>query len=226
MPLVSVTESSNSMKSTALKFDQNCRRCPRLVAFIDEVQAKYPDYYAAPVPPFGDDVPALLVVGLAPGMHGATATGRPFTGDGSGVMLYETLYKYGFSSAPESLSNDDGLQLFNCAITNAVKCLPPENKPVVAEVKACSAYLLGELLALNSGSVVVALGAIAHSAVLRAMGVKLAAYKFSHGGEHELPGGVTMIDSYHCSRYNTQTKRLTESMFQAIFARVKEKIAS
>ncbi len=206
-------------------FDEKCRRCPRLATFLDEVREKYPGYHAAPVAPFGDDDPDLLIVGLAPGMHGANATGRPFTGDHAGIMLYETLYKYGFSSAPRSLSIDDGLQLFNCRITNAVKCLPPQNKPETAEIKRCNPFLAEELRALKEGSVVLVLGTIAHAAVLRALELKLTAYKFEHGEEHELPGGLWMIDSYHCSRYNTQTKRLTESMFQAIFARAKEKIA-
>ncbi len=203
-------------------FDMDCQRCPRLVAFLAQNREKYPSYYAAPVAAFGDESAALLVVGLAPGMHGANATGRPFTGDQSGKMLFETLYEYGFSSAPDSLLVDDALQLFNCRITNAVKCLPPQNKPTLAEIKNCSAYLVAELQILKEGSVVIALGSIAHAAVLRAFEMKLTACKFGHGEEHALPGTLTMIDSYHCSRYNTQTKRLTELMFQAIFARAKE----
>jgi len=206
-------------------FDEGCRLCPRLATFLDEVGEKYPDYHAAPVSPFGDADPGLLIVGLAPGMHGANATGRPFTGDFAGVMLYETLYKFGFSTAPESLSRDDGLRLLNCRITNAVKCLPPQNKPETSEIKSCNPYLAQELHALKRGSVVLALGTIAHAAVLRAQELKQAACKFGHGAEHELPGGLRMIDSYHCSRYNTQTKRLTEAMFHDIFARAKEMLA-
>jgi len=213
------------MVSKVSLFDADCRRCPRLANFLDEVGKKYPDYYAAPVASFGDDDPGLLIVGLAPGMHGANATGRPFTGDHAGIMLYKTLYKYGFSSAPESSSMDDGLLLLNCRITNAVKCLPPQNKPETAEIKRCNPFLTEELRVLNEGSVVVVLGTIAHAAVLRALDLKLTACKFGHGVEHGLPGGLWMIDSYHCSRYNTQTKRLTEPMFQAIFARAKERIA-
>ncbi|MBL1261650.1 MAG: uracil-DNA glycosylase [Thiotrichaceae bacterium] len=205
-------------------FDARCRRCSRLVAFLTQSRENYPAYYAAPVAAFGDETPALLIVGLAPGMHGANATGRPFTGDQSGAMLFETLYKYGFSSAPSSLASDDGLQLFNCRITNAVKCLPPQNKPTTAEIKNCSTYLAAELQALKQGSVVIALGSIAHAAVLRAFEMKLTACKFGHGEEHKLPGALTMIDSYHCSRYNTQTRRLTESMFHAVFLRAKELI--
>ncbi|MCF6323951.1 MAG: uracil-DNA glycosylase [Gammaproteobacteria bacterium] len=203
-------------------FDADCQSCPRLVKFLAQSRENYPAYYAAPVAAFGDETPALLIVGLAPGMHGANATGRPFTGDQSGEMLFETLYKYGFSSAPNSLAIDDGLQLFNCRITNAVKCLPPQNKPTTAEIKNCSAYLATELQVLKKGSVVIALGAIAHTAVLRAFEMKLTACKFGHGEEHALPGMLTMIDSYHCSRYNTQTRRLTQSMFQAVFARAKK----
>lgn len=216
---------SNTMVSKASIFDANCRRCPRLANFLDEVRENHPDYHAAPVASFGDEDPGLLVVGLAPGIHGANATGRPFTGDHSGVMLYETLYKYGFSSVPESLSMDDGLQLLNCRITNAVKCLPPQNRPETAEIKRCNPFLAEELRTLKAGSVVIVLGTIAHTAVLRALDLKLTAYKFGHGKEYELPGGLWMIDSYHCSRYNTQTKRLTESMFQVIFSRAKERIA-
>lgn len=213
------------MKNKKRYFDPECRQCPRLASFLDEVKSQYPEYHAAPVAPFGDDDPALLIVGLAPGMHGANATGRPFTGDYSGVMLYETLYKFGFSSAPGSHSLDDGLQLLNCRITNAVKCLPPQNKPETAEIKLCNPFLTEELKVLQSGSVVLALGTIAHAAVLRALELKPVAFKFGHGEEHELTEGLRMIDSYHCSRYNTQTKRLTEVMFHGVFARAKEMVA-
>jgi len=202
-------------------FDVNCCRCPRLSAFLSEVRVSHPGYYAAPVPAFGDDSPGLLIVGLAPGMHGANSSGRPFTGDQSGEMLFQTLYKYGFSNAPESLSMDDGLALHNCRITNAVKCLPPQNRPTTAEVKQCGMFLAAELEALKKGSVVIALGSIAHAAVLRALGIKLAEHKFGHADEHQISDGLVMIDSYHCSRYNTQTRRLTEPMFQAVFARAK-----
>jgi len=202
-------------------FDVNCCRCSRLSALLSEVRVSYPGYYAAPVPAFGDDSPGLLIVGLAPGMHGANASGRPFTGDQSGEMLFQTLYKYGFSSAPESLSIDDGLALHNCRITNAVKCLPPQNKPTTAEVKQCSVFLTAELQALKKGSIVIALGSMAHAAVLRALAIKLTAHKFGHAEEHQISEGLVMIDSYHCSRYNTQTRRLTEPMFQAVFARAK-----
>lgn len=168
--------------------------------------------------PFGDPEARLLVVGLAPGMHGANASGRPFTGDYAGILLYETLYKYGFSTAPESVSADDGLELKDCRITNAVKCLPPQNKPVGAEINECNAFLKVELAGLPQNAVVIALGAIAHNAVLKARGLKQSGYKFGHNQRHQLPGGLQLIDSYHCSRYNTQTRRLTPEMFHAVFA--------
>ncbi|MCP4995057.1 MAG: uracil-DNA glycosylase [Gammaproteobacteria bacterium] len=203
-------------------FDQNCRQCPRLAQFLDQVKQDHPDYYARPVAPFGDPKARLLVVGLAPGMHGANATGRPFTGDHAGILLYQTLYKYGFSSAPESISSDDSLKLKNCRITNAVKCLPPQNKPVGAEINTCNSFLVEELKGLKTGSVVLALGSIAHNAVLKAMGLKLSACKFGHAHLHELPHGLQLLDSYHCSRYNTQTRRLTTEMFHQVFAKAKK----
>lgn len=159
----------------------------------------------------------MLVVGLAPGMHGANATGRPFTGDHAGLLLYRTLHKFGFATRPESVTADDGLELVDCRITNAVRCLPPENKPTGAEVNACNDFLSQELAALKAGSVVVALGAIAHRAVLKASGLKAGEYRFGHDLLHHLPQERRLLDSYHCSRYNTQTGRLTEPMFQQVF---------
>ena len=202
-------------------FDLHCRRCPRLAHFLDEVGAEYPDYHARPVAPFGAKKVELLIVGLAPGMHGANATGRPFTGDHAGILLYQTLFDFGFSNKPASLSADDGLVLKKCRITNAVKCLPPQNKPTTEEVKVCNDFLQHELQQLKSGTVVLALGAIAHGAILRAFGLKPAAYTFGHAAEHRLPNGLWLLDSYHCSRYNTQTKRLTPAMFADVFARAK-----
>jgi uracil-DNA glycosylase family 4 len=207
-------------------FDPDCRACPRLASFLDEVKTTYPDYHARPVAPFGDPQARLLVVGLAPGMHGANASGRPFTGDFAGILLYETLYQYGFSSAPESLSAQDGLQLQDCRITNAVKCLPPQNKPVGMEINTCNSFLQQELEVLPSGAVVVALGSIAHNAVIKAQGLRQKAYPFGHNNLHLLPDGLQLIDSYHCSRYNTQTRRLTPEMFQAVFARARELLGS
>ena len=203
-------------------FDANCRQCVRLAEFLDQIGEEYPNYHARPVAPFGAKKPDLLIVGLAPGMHGANATGRPFTGDHAGILLYETLFKYGFSSSAESLSADDGLKLKGCQITNAVKCLPPQNKPLTEEIKNCNVFLQQELAALKSGAVIIALGTIAHQAVIRALTLAQKDYRFSHAAEHSLPGERCLIDSYHCSRYNTQTRRLTESMFHQVFARAAE----
>lgn len=202
-------------------FDLDCRRCPRLAGHLDAVRRAHPDYHARPVPAFGDPDARLLIVGLAPGLHGANATGRPFTGDYAGILLYETLHALDLASAPESVSVDDGLRLAGCRITNAVKCLPPQNKPTTAEVRACNAFLAAELERLPRPGVILALGRIAHDAVLRALGEKLSARAFGHGAEHALPGGLTLIDSYHCSRYNTQTRRLTEPMFREVVARAR-----
>ena len=202
-------------------FDRGCRACPRLAGFLDEVNSRYPDYYCRPVPPFGDAEARLLIVGLAPGMHGANRTGRPFTGDHAGILLYETLHKFGFSSAAESLSADDDLSLIDCRITNAVKCLPPDNKPVGAEINTCNRYLANELDALAPGSVVLALGGIAHRAIVKARGLRQVEYKFAHAADHDL-GSFRMLDSYHCSRYNTNTGRLTPAMFDAVFERARE----
>ena len=207
-------------KTHSNDFDPNCDQCPRLAQFLEDVREQYPDYFAKPVPAFGDENARLCIVGLAPGMHGANATGRPFTGDHAGILLFQTLYKYGFASAPESLSADDGLKLLNCRITNAVKCLPPQNKPVGAEVNTCNSWLAQELAALPDDYVLVALGGIAHKAVIKALGLKQSDYSFGHAVEHKLERGV-LIDCYHCSRYNTQTKRLTTPMFEKVFKRAK-----
>jgi len=208
------------MTSGAAIFDRDCRACPRLAAFLDEVNERYPDYYCRPVPPFGDLSARLLIVGLAPGMHGANRSGRPFTGDHAGIMLYEVLHQFGFASHPESVSADDALTLTNCRITNAVKCLPPDNKPVGAEVNTCNAFLANELATLADGSVVIALGGIAHKAIVRALGLRQADYKFGHEALHDL-GRLRMLDSYHCSRYNTNTGRLTRDMFESVFRTAK-----
>ena len=204
------------------KFDPDCRDCPRLADFLDQTAQKYPDYHARPVAPFGDPAARLLVVGLAPGMHGANATGRPFTGDYAGILLYQTLFDFGFSNQPVSVSRDDGLQLSGCRITNAVKCLPPQNKPLLDETKQCNHYLQGELAGLPRPAVVLALGKIAHDAVLRSLGLRLSGHSFGHARLHSLDEGLTLIDSYHCSRYNTQTRRLTPAMFADVFRRVKQ----
>jgi len=201
------------------EFDPACRRCPRIAAFLDEGRSRHPDYHCAPVAPFGDEVPRLLVVGLAPGFHGANATGRPFTGDYAGVLLYATLHACGWSSAPVSASRHDGLALTGARITNAVKCVPPANKPTPAEIATCSTFLRAELAGLPAATVLLALGAIAHGAVLRALSVRQSAFRFAHGAEHRLPDGRVMVDSYHCSRYNTNTRRLTAEMFAEVMER-------
>ena len=207
-------------------FDINCRQCDRLANFLDEVKSEYSDYFCKPVPPFGDSNAQLLIVGLAPGKHGANATGRPFTGDYAGVLLYETLYKFGFASAAESISVDDGLKLTNARISNAVKCLPPENKPTTEEVNKCNKFIAAELNALPEGAVILALGGIAHKTILKTFGYKQSAFKFAHGAQHQLEQGYTLVDSYHCSRYNTQTRRLTTEMFEDVFAHIKQLIAN
>lgn len=202
-------------------FDASCRACPRLAGFLDDVNDRYPDYYCKPVPPFGDSEARFLIVGLAPGMHGANRTGRPFTGDHAGILLYQMLHKHGFSSRDHSDAADDSLALYDCRITNAVKCLPPDNKPVGAEINTCNAFLENELKLLPQGAVVMALGGIAHRAIIKALGLRQADFKFGHAALHDL-GAFRLLDSYHCSRYNTNTRRLTEPMFDAIFARVRE----
>jgi uracil-DNA glycosylase len=203
-------------------FDADCRRCPRLAAFLDAVKLAEPDYYCRPVPPFGDPQARIVIVGLAPGMHGANRTGRPFTGDHAGILLYRTLYKFGLASGPESIAADDGLTLLEARITNSVKCLPPANKPLPTEVKECNAYLKAELEQSTTARVILALGAIAHAAVLRVFGLRAAAFRFAHAAEHDLGEGRVLLDSYHCSRYNTQTRRLTTDMFESVVARARD----
>lgn len=207
-----------------MEFSAACRLCPRLADFLEQVRQSQPGYYALPVPSFGDARARLLVVGLAPGMHGANRTGRPFTGDYAGNLLYATLHRFGFATSANPLDAagqaNPGLSLNDCRITNAVRCLPPQNKPEPAEVKRCNAYLAAELDALPPGAAVLALGTVAHGAVLRALGLRAADYGFGHGARHRLPNGLMLYDSYHCSRYNTQTKRLTEAMFHEVFGAV------
>jgi uracil-DNA glycosylase len=203
-------------------FDLNCTRCPRLAKFLTGIRREYPEYHARPVPPFGDKKARLLIVGLAPGMHGANATGRPFTGDHAGILLYKTLHQLGFASAAESRSALDRLRLIDCRITNAVKCLPPANKPVGSEVLNCNEFLQAELESLPEGAVILALGRIAHEAVIRASGLKQREFVFKHGASHALGKRRKLVDSYHCSRYNTQTRRLTEAMFVAVMKQAKK----
>ena len=204
------------MKQT---FCPDCALCPRLAAFLARTARAHPDYHCKPVAPFGDAAPALLIVGLAPGMHGANRTGRPFTGDHAGILLYESLFELGLASAATSVDRADGLQLRGVRITNAVKCLPPENKPLPVEIKTCNQYLAAELVKLRSVKAVLALGTVAHDATLVASGLRKSVARFGHAREHELPGGRHLVDSYHCSRYNTQTRRLTVEMFRAVLRR-------
>lgn len=207
----------------------DCRQCERLAAFLDAVKTRYPDYHARPVSAFGDCDAQLLIVGLAPGMHGANRTGRPFTGDYAGILLYQTLHRFGFASHAESVSQHDDLRLINCRITNAVKCLPPQNKPNPDEIRQCNHYLQAEIreFAHQGGRALLALGAIAHQAVLRSLGLRLKDYPFAHDAEYTLQDhanghsdALKLYDSYHCSRYNTQTRRLTAAMFEQVFARI------
>lgn len=208
--------------ATLTKLLAHCRQCPRLADFLDTVRAQYPGYHAKPVPPFGDPTAKLLIIGLAPGMHGANRTGRPFTGDFAGILLYQTLHKFGLASHNESISVEDDLRLLHCRITNAVKCLPPANKPQASEIQQCNAYLVSEVAAFaaQGGQGILALGKVAHQAGLMALGLKMKSFPFSHGAVHALPNGLKLYDSYHCSRYNTQTKRLTSEMFERVIARV------
>jgi uracil-DNA glycosylase family 4 len=205
-------------------FSTACTRCRRLAAHLEAVRAAHPAYHARPVEPFGDANPRLLIVGLAPGMHGANRTGRPFTGDYAGVLLYDTLHRYGFSNQAVATAADDGLELRGCRITNAVKCLPPENKPLPAEIRECNGYLRAELQTLAPGTAILALGTVAHQAVLRARGLRIADYLFAHAATHDLDCNTRLFDSYHCSRYNTQTRRLTPEMFHAVFAAIRQHV--
>jgi uracil-DNA glycosylase family 4 len=206
----------------AAAYDPDCRRCPRLARFLAQARAAHPDYWARPVPSFGAPEPRILIVGLAPGMHGANRSGRPFTGDHAGILLYQTLYEAGLASRPVSASVDDGLTLLNARIVNAVKCVPPQNKPLPQEIRCCNAYLAGELRQLSAVRVYLALGRVAHDAVLMARGLTRGRYLFAHGREHILDEAQCMLDSYHCSRYNTSTRRLTPAMFRTVMARACE----
>ena len=207
-----------------MEYDSSCKDCERLTSFLTEVKNKNPDYFCKPVPSFGEANSPFLIVGLAPGMHGANKTGRPFTGDHAGILLYKTLYKFGFSNLEISQSVGDDLILRNCKITNAVKCLPPDNKPNNEEIKNCNKFLKSEINTLRQGSILLALGLIAHNAVMTALNLTKKEYKFSHGERHKLPNNLVMYDSYHCSRYNTQTKRLTEKMFHDVFLSIKNEM--
>lgn len=216
--------------ATRRAFSTDCRDCKRLADFLDETRSLYPTYFCKPVPPFGVAKPRLFVVGLAPGMHGANRTGRPFTGDYAGELLYRTLHAFGFANQAQTVDAegqlDPKLKLIDCVISNAVKCLPPQNKPTPDEISTCNHHLEQEIAALprGHGTTILALGAIAHDAVLRAVGAKRNSAKFAHASRHELPSGHVLFDSYHCSRYNTNTRRLTEESFRDVFAAIRSHV--
>ena len=202
-----------------------CPVCPRLVEFRSANREKSPDWFNGAVPSFGADDPRLLVVGLAPGLNGANRTGRPFTGDYAGDLLYATLIEYGFAKGRYEARIDDGLRLVDCMITNAVRCVPPQNKPLPAEIAACNEFLRARIASLTKLKAIVALGRIAHDSTLTALGCRKSQHPFAHGARHSLPAGLTLFDSFHCSRYNTNTRRLTPEMFHAVFAAVKEHLS-
>jgi uracil-DNA glycosylase family 4 len=208
------------MPDTEGKPGRNCPRCPRLAAFRKQWRASEPAWFNAPVPSFGPVDARLLIVGLAPGLQGANRTGRPFTGDHAGLLLYETLGRYGFSRGTFDARPDDGLELIDCRITNAVRCVPPENKPTPAEINTCRDFLMPTIFEMPKLSAVVALGKIAHDSVVTAFGAKKSAVPFKHGGKNAL-GNLTLFSSYHCSRYNTNTGVLTPEMFRAVFSAVR-----
>ncbi|NVK18069.1 MAG: uracil-DNA glycosylase [Methylocystaceae bacterium] len=204
----------------------DCGLCPRLVEFRIDNQKKYPDFFNGPVPSFGPISAQVLVVGLAPGLKGANCTGRPFTGDYAGDLLYPTLKMFGFATGAYGSSADDGFELVNCRITNAVRCVPPQNKTTAAEEKNCRPFLIDELNAMANLKVIVALGSVGHNAVIQTLGLKKSQWKFGHNVRHALPDGAPILfDSYHCSRYNTNTGRLTEAMFHDVFRAVCEELA-
>ncbi len=203
---------------------RDCPLCPRLEAFRERQRNEHPDWHNAPVPSFGGTEGRLLIVGLAPGLRGANRTGRPFTGDYAGDLLFATLPKYGFATGEYGSNPGDGLTLIDCRITNAARCVPPENKPLPAEIAACRPFLVDEIASLKNVRAILALGSVAHESALRTLGQRIAAYRFAHGAMHELPGGMLLADSYHCSRYNTNTGRLTVEMFEAVFAELRRRL--
>ncbi|MFL6830542.1 MAG: uracil-DNA glycosylase [Sphingomicrobium sp.] len=201
---------------------RDCPLCPRLVAFRHECRAEHPDWWNAPVPAFGDRNAWLAIAGLAPGKHGANRTGRPFTGDYAGELLYGTLLKFGLAAGEYRADPHDGLELTGAIILNAVKCLPPENKPIPEEIATCKVYFEAGLAALTNVRVVVALGRIAHVAAARALGLPPTSTRFGHGAENVAPDGRILLSSYHCSRYNQNTRRLDAAMFESVFERALE----
>jgi uracil-DNA glycosylase len=228
---------ASQQRPLAREPDPDCSFCSRLTTFRDSLRAAQPEWHNAPVPAFGALDARLLVVGLAPGLRGANRTGRPFTGDSAGDLLYQTLIEFGFATGAYGASIDDGLRLVSCVIANAVRCVPPQNKPMPSEITNCRPFLAATIAALPDLCAIVALGRIAHESVVRAFGLKPAAFPFAHGAEHVLVAGetagnrpqlgaetITLVDSYHCSRYNTNTGVLTQEMFRAVFAKVRERL--
>ena len=204
---------------------RDCPACPRLARYRAENRAQFPDWSNAPVESFGDSDARVLIVGLAPGLRGANRTGRPFTGDYAGELLYDTLGRFGFASGAYGRRADDDLRLVDCAIANAVRCAPPQNKPTPQEIAACRSYLAQSLEALPRLAIVLALGRVAHETVVRALGARPAAFPFAHGARHSIrPGGPVLFDSYHCSRYNTNTGVLTEAMFREVIASIRREL--
>ena len=204
---------------------QDCALCPRLAEYRAGNRAEHPDWFNAPVPSFGPESARLLVVGMAPGVKGANRTGRPFTGDHAGLLLYETLLRFGLAQGTYRADISDGLTLADTRITNAVRCVPPANLPQPVEVTTCNQFLRGELQGLPQLRAVLVLGVLAHAAVLKACGIPLSRIRFRHGAMHELPDGLLMADSYHVSRYNTSTKRLTKEMFRDVVKALVAKLA-
>jgi len=214
-----------SVATSFLLPDRDCPLCPRLAGFRATQRSAHPDWHNAPVPPFGGPAAPLLIVGLAPGLRGANRTGRPFTGDYAGDLLYATLAKFGYTTGQYGGHRDDGFALCSVRITNAVRCVPPQNKPETGEIAACQQFLAAELAVASQVRAILALGSIAHNAVLAAKGLRRAAYKFTHAALHELPDGTLLADSYHCSRLNTNTGTLTTAMFEAVFTTLSERLS-
>ena len=204
----------------AIEPDRNCPLCPRLVEYRLSVRAREPDWFNAPVPSFGGSDAQLLIVGLAPGVQGANRTGRPFTGDYAGDLLYATLLEYGFAKGVFLARPDDGLTLVDCRISNAVRCVPPQNKPLPAEINTCRQFLIATIQTMPRLRAIVALGRVAHESALKALGIRSATATFAHGAVHD-GGQLKLYDSYHCSRYNTNTRVLTPEMFRGVFAKVR-----
>jgi len=205
--------------------DRDCPLCPRLADFRSEARARQPDWFNAPVASFGDPNARLLIVGLAPGLQGANRTGRPFTGDYAGALLYATLIEYGFASGVYQARPDDGLKLVDCRISNAVRCVPPQNKPLPIEINTCRQFLAATIATMPKLRAIVMLGRIAHESTVKALGIRNGAAPFAHGAVHEA-GSIGLYDSYHCSRYNTNTGVLTPKMFRDVFARVRKDLGS